>query len=170
MNSWISTNGHFQKSRENHIKDEFVKIQEFTLVIIFVISPQKSRSKKKLKIWNFSEFSLASSLRAITPTQSFVTMFRKLDFYFFKNSRLETSKSKKVRLWIIWWLEIWDTASCYYLSCVLYQVTAIISASSFSRNQLPQKILIVRNRRFAENLDLSKYLISRKSRFFEKVV
>ena len=34
-------NGYFRENFENHIEGEFVKIQKFTLVIIFVISPQK---------------------------------------------------------------------------------------------------------------------------------
>ena len=34
-------NGHFQENLENHMKGEFVKIQEFTLVIIFVIFDKK---------------------------------------------------------------------------------------------------------------------------------
>ena len=34
-------NGHFQEDRENNIYGEFVKIEEFTLVIIFVIMSQK---------------------------------------------------------------------------------------------------------------------------------
>ena len=40
-------NGQFLKNREIHIKDEFVKIQEFTLVIIFVIFCQLQFRLKK---------------------------------------------------------------------------------------------------------------------------
>ena len=45
MNSWIYANflkmAIFTKNFENHIYGEFVKAQEFTLVIIHVIFPQK---------------------------------------------------------------------------------------------------------------------------------
>ena len=37
----FSRNSHFQKNSGNQEWNEFVKIQEFTLVIIFVILPQK---------------------------------------------------------------------------------------------------------------------------------
>ena len=42
----------FSKNFENHIYGEFVKIQEFTIVMIYMIFLQK------LKFWNFLEFSL----------------------------------------------------------------------------------------------------------------
>ena len=37
----------FSKIFENHILDEFVKIWEFTLVMIFVIYPQKREFRLK---------------------------------------------------------------------------------------------------------------------------
>ena len=77
MNSWISTNGHFQKSRENHIKDEFVKIQEFTLVIIFVISPQKWLSRLENQNSEISRNSAFESLWLIADESSLMNRYLK---------------------------------------------------------------------------------------------
>ena len=40
-------NDHFQENRENHIYGVFVKIRELTLIIIFVIFPQKLQFKNE---------------------------------------------------------------------------------------------------------------------------
>ena len=47
------------KNFKNHIKSEFLNIREFTIVIIFVLFPQKCQILAwNWKFWNFSEFSL----------------------------------------------------------------------------------------------------------------
>ena len=43
----------FQKNSEKHTKGEFVKIREFTQVIIFVIIPQNSILGLKMKVLKF---------------------------------------------------------------------------------------------------------------------
>ena len=47
-------NGHFQGNRKNHIKGEFLKIREFSLVIRFVTFPLKNVSfGLKMKVLKF---------------------------------------------------------------------------------------------------------------------
>ena len=45
----------FVKNFENCIMGEFVKMQELTLVIILMISPENDHSRLKMKLFNFSE-------------------------------------------------------------------------------------------------------------------
>ena len=60
------------KNRENYIQGLFVKIQEFTLVIVFMIFPQKLQFRLKNENFeNFSEFSLFI-LFSITTTTTIV--------------------------------------------------------------------------------------------------
>ena len=52
-------NEHFQENSQNLIEGEFVNIREITLVIIFMIFPQKWLFRLEIEnFWNVLEFSL----------------------------------------------------------------------------------------------------------------